>query len=267
VSLEAQRPRYTDERYVISQAAVMRSIERRVCGCDYGATSWTTREQADQMGQLLGLRPGQRLLDVGAGAGWPGLYLAKMSGCDVALSDLPIAGLRIAAERATEDLSGCCWVAVADGASLPFRSESFDAISHSDALCCLPSKREVLEECRRVVRVDGAMAFTVIDVPPGLSGDQHRRGVESGPQFIEADADYPTLLGQTGWALQARIDLSAAFAETCRQMLGSYDQQGSELAELLGASAYAEQRSKLAAALDAIREGLQRREMLLATPC
>ncbi|HZZ36654.1 MAG TPA: class I SAM-dependent methyltransferase [Caulobacteraceae bacterium] len=267
MSLEVQRPRYTDDRYVISQAAVMRSIERRVCGCDYGATSWTTREQAEEMGQLLGLQPGQRLLDVGAGAGWPGLYLAKMSGCDVALSDLPLAGLRIAAERASDDLSGRCWVAVADGASLPFRSESFDAISHSDALCCLPSKREVLEECRRVVRVDGAMAFTVIDVPPGLSKADYRRGVESGPQFIEADADYPTLLDETGWALKARIDLSAAYGETCSQMLVSYEQQGSELAELLGLSAYAEQRSKLAGALAAIRDGLQRRELLLARPC
>ena len=266
MSFEAQRRRYTDERYVISQAEVMRSIERRVCGCDYGATSWTTREQADQMGQLLELRPGQRLLDVGAGAGWPGLYLAKVSGCDVALADLPLAGLRIAADRASGDLSGSCWVAVADGARLPFRNESFDAISHSDALCCLPSKREVLEECRRVVGVNGRMAFTVIDVPPGLSNDDYRRGVESGPDFIEADADYPTLLEQTGWALQARIDLSAAYAETGRQMLGSYDQQGSELAELLGASAYAEQRSRLAAALAAVRDGLQRRELLLATP-
>jgi len=256
------------ERHLYTQAPLMRSIERRVCGCDYGATSLTTREQADQLGELLGLQSGRRLLDVGAGAGWPGLYLAKKSGCDIALADLPLAGLRIAADRAASDqLSGRCWVAGADGARLPFRYESFDAISHSDTLCCLPSKREMLRECRRVVQSNGRMAFTVISVPQGLTEEQHRRGVESGPEFIDADADYPTLLRQTGWALQERIDLSGPYADTCREMLLSYDQQGNELAEVMGPSDYLERRSKLAAALEATQEGLQRRELLMATPC
>ena len=267
MSSEDRPRRYSDLDYLISQSALMRSIERSACGCDYGATSWTTREQADRIGQFLGLRLGRRLLDVGAGAGWPGLYLAKESGCDVVLVDLPLVGLRVAADRASSDPSpGRCWVAVADGARLPFRSETFDAISHSDALCCLPSKREVLAECRRVVRADGRMAFTVISVPPGLTFDAYRRAVESGPEFIEAAVDYSTLLAQTGWAVSERLDLSAAYADTCREMLWWFDQRRSELAELLGAAAYLGRRSKLAAALDAILEGSQRRELLVATP-
>jgi 2-polyprenyl-3-methyl-5-hydroxy-6-metoxy-1,4-benzoquinol methylase len=98
----AQRRRF-EELYARAQSPVMRSIERSVCGCDYGASSWTTREEAQRIGTLLGLRPGVRLLDVGAGSGWPGLYLAKTSGCDVALVDLPLSGLRIAAQRAVAD--------------------------------------------------------------------------------------------------------------------------------------------------------------------
>jgi 27-O-demethylrifamycin SV methyltransferase len=266
----------TDERdlrgryeafYSMSQSELMRSIAQRACGCAFGAMSWTTREQADEIGGLLDLRPGQRLLDVGAGSGWPGLYLAKISGCDVALADLPLAGLRIASDHAARYPSpGRCWVAVADGARLPFGDGAFDAVSHGDVLCCLPAKRAVLQECRRVLRGGGRMAFTIIFVPAGLAGEDHRRGVESGPEFIETETDYPTLLDETGWALCDRIDVSAAYQHTCREILGMFIGQEKELAEFMGASAYGKRRAKLAAALEAIEHGWQRREILMTSP-
>jgi len=77
----------------------------------------------------LGLRGGLRLACA---------VLAKTSGCDVALVDLPLSGLRIAAQRAVTDrIAGICWVAVADAAGLRFRDASFDALSHSDV--CKPA--------------------------------------------------------------------------------------------------------------------------------
>ena len=76
--------------------------------------------------------------------------------------DLPLSGLRIATERAVKDrISDRCRIAVADGSRLPFRDRSFDAVSHSDVLCCLRDKRGVLEACRRVIRDSGRMVFTV----------------------------------------------------------------------------------------------------------
>ena len=109
------------QSYRRGRTAVMQSIERAVCGCDYGGTSYATREEADDIGAMLALRPGQRLLEVGAGSGWPALYLADWSGCDVTLTDLPLDGLRIAGERAVADgIAGACWLAVADGGALPF---------------------------------------------------------------------------------------------------------------------------------------------------
>jgi hypothetical protein len=62
--------------YALGCSAAVRDLERSVLGCDYGATSWTTRDEAAAVADLLGLRPRVRLLDVGAGAGWPGLYLS-----------------------------------------------------------------------------------------------------------------------------------------------------------------------------------------------
>ena len=81
-------------QYQRHQSPVLRTIERKACGCDYGGTSWTTRDEADRICGLLDLRPGQRLLEVGAGSGWPGLYLAGQMDCDVAFVDLPFEGLQ-----------------------------------------------------------------------------------------------------------------------------------------------------------------------------
>jgi SAM-dependent methyltransferase len=231
---QTQRERF-DELYEKAQSSVMLSVERSVCGCDYGASSWTTRDEALRIGELLGLQAGQRLLDVGAGSGWPALYLAALSGCDVTLVDLPLSGLRIARERATrERLAGACWAALADGAGLPFRGASFDAVSHSDVLCCLKDKRGVLDACRRVIRDAGRMVFSVISVAPGLSPVDTERAVENGPEFIESDCDYPTLLARTGWAVVDCQDMTADYANSCRRQLRADVQSAEALQALLG---------------------------------
>lgn len=124
------------EQYQRARRGVMLDIERNVCGSDYGSTSWTTQHEADRVAALLGLGAGTRLLDLGAGSGWPGLYLARSSGCDVTLVDVPVEGLRMAAQRAaTDGHAGAVWLLVSDGATMPFASGAFDAIGHSDVLC------------------------------------------------------------------------------------------------------------------------------------
>jgi cyclopropane fatty-acyl-phospholipid synthase-like methyltransferase len=121
--------------YATVGAPELREIERRVLGADYGGSSYADVAQADRIGALLGLVPGVRLLDVGAGSGWPGLYLARTTGCKVVLTDLPIEGLRAARARADlESISGCGVVRAA-ATDLPFRDATFDAVIHADVLC------------------------------------------------------------------------------------------------------------------------------------
>ena len=204
-----------------------------MCRCDYQVKGYTTHDEARRMAMLMDLQPGRRLLDVGAGAGWPGLYFAKETRCDAVLVDLPLHGLQVAIDRATRDqISDRCRVAVADGSRLPFRDGSFDAVSHSEVLCCLEDKRGVLEACRRVIRDDGRMVFTVIWITPGLSRTDHKRAVQAAPSFGESETDYHTLRGQTGWTVTDCLDVSESY--------------GSSNA--------------------AVREGLLRRDLFVATP-
>ena len=177
--------------YRLSQHEVLKQIESHTCGCCYGGNSWTTKKQADVMAQKLELSPRSSLIDIGAGAGWPGLYLSSMSGCSLALVDLPETGLKLAADRSIQDrISERVKTLVADAAELPFEDQSFDAVSHSDLLCCLVSKEKVLTECRRIIRQQGKMAFTVIYIAPELDNLAHERAVKNSPDFIQTDADY-----------------------------------------------------------------------------
>ena len=112
----------------------MRQIEQAVIGSDYGATSSTTIDQADRLAELLRLAPGKLLLDFGSGAGWPGIYLAKSTGCDVVLTDVPLEGLRHASRRMQQDdVRGA--IIAADAGALPFSDRKFDAATSSDVLC------------------------------------------------------------------------------------------------------------------------------------
>jgi SAM-dependent methyltransferase len=136
VSDELQARAFFEQRYGVSAAPLLGEIERRVIGGDWGANGYTTMAQADQLARGLSLAAADRLLDLGTGRGWPGLYLAVRSGCRVVLADLPLEGLQVAAARArAERLADRAAMVVAGASGLPFQPGSFDAIIHTDVLC------------------------------------------------------------------------------------------------------------------------------------
>ena len=124
------------DRYAIERGEVNRRIERVVIGGDWGANGYTTMAQAGELAELVGARSGVRLLDVGAGRGWPGLYLAATTGCSVVLSDLPVEGLRSAMKRATgEGLNDRVGAVAASASRLPFGPGVFDGVVSTDVFC------------------------------------------------------------------------------------------------------------------------------------
>jgi SAM-dependent methyltransferase len=250
--------------YEFAGSPVMQELERSVLGCDYGATSWTTRVEADRIAALLGLDPTVRLLDVGAGSGWPALYLAKISGCDVTVSDIPLSGLRAALARASNDgLAPRSQAVAADGARLPFADGSFDALSHSDVLCCMPEKLQMLRDCRRVACKRARMAFSVIAIAPSLEGPLRRLAIDSGPAFVDSE-DYAILLEQSGWRLLEHRNISEAFATAMRARIDGINARFAAIADVRGPEWVAESLERLNATLSAVERGLLRREAYCA---
>lgn len=254
-----------DEVYRQGALPAMRAIESKVCGCDYGATSWATRDEADLIAGMLGLHAGVRMLEIGAGSGWPALYLAARTGCCLVMTDLPLDGLCIATRRAFDDgISGNCAAAVADATRLPFGRCAFDAINHSDVLCCLLQKRAMLVECRRIIRPGGLMAFSVIFVPPGLTAEDHSLAVKAAPEFVETETDYPTLLEATGWAILDHRDLTAVFAQSCAAKLRLETEEHGALVRLIGAAEFDRRGEMITRRVAALERGILRRELFLA---
>lgn len=123
------------DRYSQPVAEPMLIIEREVIGANVGANGYTTLAQADLLAERLALGSGKRLLDIGGGRGWPGLYLARATGCDVVITDVPEPALRVALSRASRPaLRQRSSFALASGANLPFQSRGFDAVVHTDTL-------------------------------------------------------------------------------------------------------------------------------------
>jgi cyclopropane fatty-acyl-phospholipid synthase-like methyltransferase len=126
---------YTARRERFRRHVIVR-FEREVLGSDYGADGYTTMAQATDLAERLPLGPGARLLDLGAGWGWPGVFLAERTGASVVSTDLPLAGLRSARARAGRGPAAQRAVqAVAHGARLPFPPAAFDVVTHADVLC------------------------------------------------------------------------------------------------------------------------------------
>jgi len=251
--------------YDLSKLPEIKKLEQSALGCDYGGTSWTTRQQVDVIVASLELNPDSRLLDIGSGSGWPGLLLGKLSQCNVTLLDIPMNALQQAAERAAEDrMSERVQIISGSGTQLPFAGATFDRISHSDVLCCLPEKFELLQESRRVARPGARMHFSAILPADDLSLSEHEEVLETGPPFVGIDGNYVDMLRESGWQLTECQDVTRDYKESLQRLVDAILEHEDELSELLGADDVASKRAHREDQISLITRGLMRREAYAA---
>lgn len=256
--------RFTD-RIGLCCSPARRSVEAEVIGADYGSTGYTTRDQADAIAAHLHLRAGDRLADIGAGSGWPGLYLASTTGCTVIGTDLPLDGMQRARRRAVEEgVGGRAAYVVATGRSQPLRPHAFDALVHTDVLCCLGPKLAVLRACRELLASGGRMAFTTIYVPDGLSPSEHRRAVRAGPPHVVTRRPYRGLVEQAGFGDVVEIDVSVEYARTQRGWLERSEVHADALRRVVGDAAFDLTQASRRYALAEITAGRIRRSLFTA---
>jgi len=126
--------------------------------------------------ELIDLSPGERLLDVGSGAGTSALLAAREFGCVVAGIDYgaaAVAGAQEAADRG--GLSDRIGFVVGEAEALPFDDAEFDAVLCECSLSTFPDKARAAAEMRRVLRPGGRLVISdvVVDsdrLPVSLRG-------------------------------------------------------------------------------------------------
>ncbi len=117
----------------------------------------------------LGVRAGDRLLDVGCGAGRHA-YEAVRRGADVVAYDLDVSEVKdTATVLAAIDGPGSGAAVNGDALNLPFADGSFDRVIASEVLEHIPADTTAIGELARVVRPGGALAVTVPRWGPELA--------------------------------------------------------------------------------------------------
>lgn len=116
-----------------------------------------TRELAD----LLPIRAGDRLVDIGCGVGGPARYLAARFGCHVDGLDITEPFVQ-AANRLTEliGLQDRVTARLGDGQSLPYADASFDGAFSQHVTMNVPDRDSFFAEAFRVLRPGGFFAMT-----------------------------------------------------------------------------------------------------------
>jgi hypothetical protein len=118
-----------------------------------------------RLAQGLGLRSGQRVLDVASGPGATACLLAAEFGVDVDGVDLGEASVEKArAAAAGRGLSGRVHFQAGDAERLPFDDGVFDAVVCECAFCTFPDKATATAEFARVLRPGGRVGITDITV-------------------------------------------------------------------------------------------------------
>ena len=104
----------------------------------------------------------QRILDIAAGTGEPGLRIAAMlSGGKVVITDLAEGMLQVAAEKAARSGLTNVEFKEADANALPFADNSFDAVSCRLGYMFFPDMEQAAREMARVLKPGGRIATTV----------------------------------------------------------------------------------------------------------
>jgi len=124
------------------------------------------------LGEVLGLNPAERVLDVACGRGYSAVHLAQNFGCRVMGLDFGSENVAAAQELAVEQgVAHLTDFRQGDAERLPFEDASFEAVISECSFCTFPDKRTAAAEMVRVLRSGGRLGLTDMTVRGVLPED------------------------------------------------------------------------------------------------
>lgn len=224
-------------------------------------------ESTQKLADLAGLRANDQLLDVGCGLGGPALHLAAHYGVHVTGLDLVDVNIAEANKRAAAaSLSAKATFQQGDAIALPFDAESYDVVWGQDAWCHVPDKRALIEQCARVLRPGGCIAFSDWLELRDMSGPRRDTiYAASASTNMQTYGGYAMLLDECGFDISHSEDISADFVRQYAKIMQHLPTVEAQVTHRFGPKTYAIVLQKNTDIADAFEDGLLGGGLYVAT--
>lgn len=191
---------------------------------DYDQDHYGGVEAVDILAQKAGIHSSSYVLDVCSGMGGPARYLAHRYGCRVVGLDLTESRYQ-GAIRLTKlvKLDHLVEFRLGNALEMPFPEDTFHVVIGQEAWFHVPNKPKLIQECARVLKKGGTIAFTdILQVSSRYESELEKLQQQMPFPYLETLEGYAQLLEKNKFLILEKENLSQLWTNLLQNRLEMY---------------------------------------------